>query len=121
MPLTISCAGDAEFAARIRDVLAESGMEVSIAEDEVEAQEEDDDDGNNNRQAKDLVKRYVASVGGGHSVIEFGDVLVVGIRSEPEALGLYVCDQCGFQGVSQEGIDEHKKLHGGYLFMPAFL
>lgn len=118
--LTISCAGDAELAAAIQEFLAsECGARASLEDDEISVAVEPE---GGRKDILAALSKYASERLEGYSLIEFGDdVVIVGMKAEPEELGLHVCGQCGFQTASADAMTEHSKLHGGYLFMPPFL
>ena len=89
--LVVSCAGDAELAEKIRGyLLAAARMNISLVEDELEISDGDVD----REMVNDLLQSYVAGRLEGYSVSEFGDVFVVGIKTDPARFMLHQCEYC---------------------------
>ena len=119
MTIIISCASDTELAKRLYDHLIEIARInfnyatdlISYNADEIEIWDRE------TRMKKDdivkAVKVFLASDShlGDHSVIEFGNIITVGIKQSLDNI-ILTCEMCGFIAVHEDELSAHRVTHG---------
>jgi hypothetical protein len=104
--IVVSCAGDSELAKQVYDYLHPQVPNLTIIEDEIEVS------GASKKQVNDLLGSFIKSKNlQDYSVIEFGDVLTLGIEVSPAKVGMVTCEYCGWFTPYLEEMHTHKLMH----------
>jgi hypothetical protein len=112
--IIVSCAGDSDLARGVYDHLNSKIKSAELVEDEIEIEIE----GKITKKAvSDLLDSFVKSNDGlkSYSIIEFGNTFTIGIAIQPEKVGMYTCELCGYFTPYQEELYTHRMTHlGGF-------